>query len=70
MVGYEKELQAAMEFVFGSAFVCNSMDDAKRVAYDERIKKKSVTLEGDSFDPAGTLTGGKTGERQKIFLEM
>ena len=48
-----------MEFVFGSAFVCNDMNTAKKVTFDDRIMKKSVTLEGDSFDPAGTLTGGR-----------
>lgn len=59
LVGYESDLQAAMEFVFGSAFVCKDMETAKRVTYDERIMKKSVTLGGDSFDPTGTLTGGQ-----------
>jgi len=49
-----------MEFVFGNSFVCTDMDAAKRVTFDERINKKSVTLDGDSFDPAGTLTGGNT----------
>ena len=60
MVGYKAALQPAMEFVFGNSFVCTDMDAAKRVTFDERINKKSVTLDGDSFDPAGTLTGGNT----------
>ena len=47
-----------MEFVFGSAFVCKDMDTAKKVTFDEQVMKKSVTLDGDSFDPSGTLTGG------------
>jgi len=58
LVGYQSELQPAMEYVFGNSFVCKDMDSAKRVTFDERINKKSVTLDGDSFDPAGTLTGG------------
>ena len=59
LVGYKSELQSAMEFVFGNSFVCTDMDTAKKVTFDERVNKKSVTLDGDSFDPAGTLTGGK-----------
>lgn len=59
LVGYEEELKAAMEYVFGSSFVCKNMDLAKKVTFNENIMKRSVTLEGDSFDPAGTLTGGK-----------
>jgi len=60
LVGYKSELQPAMEFVFGNSFVCKDMDCAKQVTFDERISKRTVTLGGDSFDPAGTLTGGKT----------
>ena len=29
-----------------------------QVSFDQDIKTKSVTLEGDVIDPAGTLTGG------------
>lgn len=47
-----------MEWVFGGSFICKDMDTAKRVTFDQHILKKSVTLEGDVFDPAGTLSGG------------
>ncbi|XP_018012651.2 structural maintenance of chromosomes protein 2, partial [Hyalella azteca] len=57
LVDYNPELQAAMEFVLGATFVCRDMDVAKRVAFDERILRKCVTLEGDVVDPAGTLSG-------------
>ena len=58
LIGYEGHLQNAMEFVFGSSFVCKDMTTAKKVTFNERVQKRSVTLGGDSFDPAGTLTGG------------
>lgn len=32
LVGYEEELRPAMEFVFGSTFVCDSLDIAKKVS--------------------------------------
>ena len=59
LVGYKADLQPAMEYVFGNSFICKDMNSAKQVTFDERINKKSVTLDGDSFDPAGTLTGGR-----------
>lgn len=59
LIDYDGNLQSAMEFVFGSTFVCTDMNAAKKVTFDERVQKRSVTLGGDSFDPAGTLTGGK-----------
>ncbi|KAH1217552.1 hypothetical protein AAZX31_13G184100 [Glycine max] len=58
LVGYEEELQSAMEYVFGSTFVCKTIDAAKEVAFNREIHTTSVTLEGDIFQPSGLLTGG------------
>ncbi|NXD13174.1 SMC2 protein, partial [Nothocercus nigrocapillus] len=58
LVGYEPELQKAMEYVFGTTLVCDNMNNAKRVTFDKRIMIKSVTLDGETFDPQGTLSGG------------
>ncbi|NXV24243.1 SMC2 protein, partial [Cepphus grylle] len=58
LVEYEYELQKAMEYVFGTTLVCNNMDNAKKVTFDKRIMTRSVTLDGDTFDPQGTLHGG------------
>ncbi|KFQ68940.1 Structural maintenance of chromosomes protein 2, partial [Phaethon lepturus] len=58
LVGYESELQKAMEYVFGTTLICNNMDNAKKVTFDKRIMTRSVTLDGDTFDPQGTLHGG------------
>ncbi|XP_061373397.1 structural maintenance of chromosomes protein 2-1-like [Gastrolobium bilobum] len=58
LVGYEDELKNAMEYVFGSTFVCKTIDAAKEVAFNREIHTTSVTLEGDIFQPSGLLTGG------------
>ena len=58
LVCYNSDLQKAMEWVFGVSFICTDMETAKRVTFDPQIMKKSVTLEGDVFDPSGTLSGG------------
>ncbi|KAL2326443.1 hypothetical protein Fmac_025501 [Flemingia macrophylla] len=58
LVGYEEELKSAMEYVFGSTFVCKTIDAAKEVAFSREIHTTSVTLEGDIFQPSGLLTGG------------
>lgn len=59
LVEYKPELQKAMEFVFGTTFVCDNMDNAKKVAFDKRIMTRTVTLGGEIFDPHGTLSGGR-----------
>lgn len=58
LVGYESELRKAMEYVFGTTLVCDSLDNAKKVAFGKGVSTKTVTLGGDVFDPQGTLTGG------------
>ncbi|EFJ04936.1 hypothetical protein SELMODRAFT_137981 [Selaginella moellendorffii] len=58
LVGYDRELQAAMGFVFGGTFVCKTTDVAKQVAFHKDTRTASVTLDGDIFQPSGLLTGG------------
>ncbi|CAK8561036.1 unnamed protein product [Lathyrus sativus] len=58
LVGYDEELKNAMEYVFGSTFVCKTISAAKEVAFNREIHTTSVTLEGDIFQPSGLLTGG------------
>lgn len=60
LVGYESELRKAMQYVFGSTLVCDTLDNAKRVAFDKHVMTKTVTLGGDIFDPQGTLSGGES----------
>lgn len=59
LVGYEADLRKAMEYVFGSTLVCDTLDNAKKVAFDRQVMTKTVTLGGDIFDPQGTLSGGE-----------
>lgn len=64
LVGCQSDLRKAMQYVFGSALVCDTLDDAKKVAFDKRVMTKTVTLGGDVFDPQGTLSGGERRRRR------
>nr|KAF6487520.1 structural maintenance of chromosomes 2 [Rousettus aegyptiacus] len=70
LVEYKPELQKAMEFVFGTTFVCDNMDNAKKVAFDKRIMTRTVTLGGDIFDPHGTLSGGARSQAASILTKF
>jgi hypothetical protein len=59
LIEYNPQIHPAMQWVFGQTFICKDMETAKKVTFHERILKKSVTLDGDVFDPSGTLSGGK-----------
>ncbi len=47
-----------MEFCFGSTFITDSAQTAQALTFDPELRAKCVTLEGDSYDPSGTLRGG------------
>ncbi|NWV32546.1 SMC2 protein, partial [Grantiella picta] len=70
LIEYEPELQKAMEYVFGTALVCSNMDNAKKVTFDKRIMTRSVTLDGDVFDPQGTLHGGALPQAAPILSKL
>uniref|UniRef100_A0A0P4WHI6 Structural maintenance of chromosomes protein n=1 Tax=Scylla olivacea TaxID=85551 RepID=A0A0P4WHI6_SCYOL len=70
LVCYDSEVHKAMEWVFGSSFVCRDIDSATKVAFDKNIMRKAVTLEGDVFDPAGTLTGGSRKQGGSILAQL
>ncbi|XP_066470739.1 structural maintenance of chromosomes protein 2 [Tiliqua scincoides] len=70
LVGYESEVQKAMEYVFGGTLVCDNMDNAKKVTFDKRIMTKTVTLGGDTFDPQGTLSGGARSQSASVLSKL
>ncbi|GCB80332.1 hypothetical protein scyTo_0016166 [Scyliorhinus torazame] len=70
LVGYENEVKKAMEYVFGSVFVCDCLDNAKKVTFDPRIMTKTVTLGGDTFDPQGTLSGGARMQSVSVLVKL
>ncbi|CAG5941191.1 unnamed protein product [Menidia menidia] len=70
LVGYEADLRKAMEYVFGSTLVCDTLDNAKRVAFDKQVMTKTVTLGGDIFDPQGTLSGGARSQSASVLSSL
>ena len=70
LVGYENELASAMKYVFGNAFVCKDAETAKTVTYSKLIGAHSATLDGDFYDPAGTLSGGSSKSSPSILSRL
>ncbi|KDN40089.1 RecF/RecN/SMC protein [Tilletiaria anomala UBC 951] len=69
LIGYGEEVTTAMQYVFGSTLICADAATAKRVTFDGAVKLKSVTLDGDVYDPAGTLSGGSKSSMGGIFVK-
>lgn len=70
LIGYEDEVNAAMEYVFGTTLVCEDSETAKRVTFDPAVRMKSVTLEGDVYDPSGTLSGGSAPQSSGVLVTL
>ncbi|CAH8875411.1 unnamed protein product [Trichobilharzia szidati] len=68
LVDYDDVFKPVMEYVFGDVLICPNMDIAKRVAFHATIAKRTVTLEGDVFDPQGTLSGGSRDPASQSLL--
>ncbi|KAJ8926989.1 hypothetical protein NQ314_020550, partial [Rhamnusium bicolor] len=70
LLKYDRELQNAMEFIFGNVFICKDMNVAKQVTFHDRIRRKCVTLDGDVTDPSGTLSGGAPQKGGSILSQL
>lgn len=56
LVGFDEEVRSAMEYVFGGSLVVEGGKAANRVC--DETKTRTVTLDGDVYDPSGTISGG------------
>lgn len=70
LIGYDDEVAAAMEYVFGSTLICEDAETAKRVTFDPAVRMKSVTLEGDVYDPSGSLSGGSSPNSSGVLVTL
>lgn len=70
LVGYDEEVSAAMEYVFGNTLVCADSDTAKKVTFDPSVRMRSITLEGDAYDPSGTLSGGSAPNSSGVLVTL
>ncbi|EFC38631.1 structural maintenance of chromosome 2 [Naegleria gruberi] len=68
LISYDKKVENAMKYCFGNTLVAENMETAKQVAFDQHILAKTVTWDGDVFEPAGTLTGETHSSEMKKLL--
>ncbi|EGY13966.1 hypothetical protein VD0002_g9512 [Verticillium dahliae] len=70
LVGYDDEVSSAMEYVFGNTLVCADAETAKKVTFDPNVRMRSITLEGDAYDPSGTLSGGSSPNSSGVLVTL
>jgi structural maintenance of chromosome 2 len=70
LVGYDDEVSAAMEYVFGNTLICADAETAKQVTFNPNVRMRSITLEGDAYDPSGTLSGGSSPNSSGVLVTL
>jgi structural maintenance of chromosome 2 len=70
LIGYADEVTKAMEFIFGTRFICEDAETAKKVTFHPQIRARSVTLQGDVYDPEGTLSGGSRKSSGSVLVNI
>lgn len=70
LINFEQELQTAMTYIFGTTFICQDPDTAKAITFDQNIRARSITLEGDVYDPEGNLSGGSRRNTSHVLVAM
>ena len=70
LVGYDDEVSAAMAYVFGDVFICKDKEAAQAVTFNRAIGVRSVTLDGDVYDPSGTLSGGAAPSSSGLLVKV
>lgn len=70
LLDFEEHLVKAMTYIFGSTFICMDPNTAKAITFDPKIRGRSITLDGDVYDPEGNLSGGSRRNTNSILLTM
>lgn len=69
-VSFDSAVTNAIEHVFGRTLICPNLGSAQRVTFDDRVRARTVTLEGDTYDPSGTASGGSSTRQGPSVLAL
>ena len=70
LIGHDDEVSPAMDYVFGNTLITQDAETAKKVTFDPSVRMKSVTLDGDVYDPHGTLSGGSSPNSSGVLVTL
>lgn len=70
LIVYDQDIHKAMQYVFGTTFICADPDAAKKVTFDPQVRTRSITVEGDTYDPEGNISGGSRRNNTALLLAL
>lgn len=70
LVAADADVAVAMQYAFGNVFICEDRNAARRVVEAGDVACRAVTLQGDDYAPAGTITGGSRGRGEQLLVRV
>lgn len=62
---HNPSIKPALLFACGNALVCDTMDEARSIAFDGPERRKAVSLDGTLYNKSGTISGGASDLKAK-----
>jgi len=59
-----------MAYVFGDVLICDDAETAQAVTFHSQIGLRSVTVNGDVYDPSGTISGGSAPSSSGLLIRV
>lgn len=60
LLDFDEEVRSAIEHIFGKSIIVDSPEAANAIC--DATKTRTVTLQGDVYDPSGVISGGSSGQ--------
>lgn len=68
LVGFDESNKEIVKYLLGRTIIIKDMDSAIKYSKFINYKYKIVTLEGEQFNPGGSITGGSLGDNRISIL--
>jgi structural maintenance of chromosome 2 len=70
LIKSDAKVMAALKYVFGSTLIAKDTASAKTVTFNASVGLRSVTLDGDVYEPNGQLSGGSKPTNSGVLSKM
>lgn len=67
LVHFEEKFKGVIDHVIGKTLICDTMESGSYISKLSGYKYKIVTLDGEVFNPGGTLTGGSYSKNANVI---
>jgi len=67
-IGYPDEVAEVIAFVFNDTLICDDAASSQAVTFARNVGVRSVTLDGDVYEPSGTMSGGAAPSRPGVLV--